>query len=120
MSSASQSLIFDDSLISSAWIRGSFSYRDNNGHAFDGGKTYRLHISPNAPVKQSWFLPSEAAKDSPKEVRFGRQQLTHAGFSLSRIDPVPFRRARMIERCHSKLALRFIFPAAPHLRRDMK
>jgi hypothetical protein len=28
------------------------AHRDNNGHAFDGGKTYRLHVPPNAPAKQ--------------------------------------------------------------------
>jgi hypothetical protein len=28
--------------------------KDKDGHAFDGGKTYRLTVPPNAPVKQYW------------------------------------------------------------------
>src|ERR1700680_3477506 len=32
------------------------AHRDNNGHAFDGGKTYRLHVPPNAPAKQFWSV----------------------------------------------------------------
>ena len=28
--------------------------KDKDGHAFDGGKTYRLSVPPNAPVKQYW------------------------------------------------------------------
>jgi hypothetical protein len=29
-------------------------YRDKDGNAFDGGKTYRLRVPANAPVKQFW------------------------------------------------------------------
>jgi hypothetical protein len=32
------------------------AYRDKDGHAFDGGQTYRLHVPPNAPVKQFWSV----------------------------------------------------------------
>jgi hypothetical protein len=32
------------------------AYRDKDGHAFNGGKTYRLHVPPNAPVKQFWSV----------------------------------------------------------------
>ncbi len=32
------------------------AYRDAKGHAFDGGKTYRLHVSSNVPVKQFWSV----------------------------------------------------------------
>ena len=32
------------------------AHRDNNGHAFDGGRTYRLHVPPNAPAKQFWSV----------------------------------------------------------------
>ena len=32
------------------------AYRDKNGHAFDGAKTYRLHVPPNAPVKLFWSV----------------------------------------------------------------
>jgi hypothetical protein len=28
--------------------------KDKSGNAFDGGKTYRLTVPPNAPVKQYW------------------------------------------------------------------
>jgi hypothetical protein len=28
--------------------------RDHDGDAFDGGKTYRLKVPPNAPVEQYW------------------------------------------------------------------
>jgi hypothetical protein len=28
--------------------------KDKDGHAFDGGKTYRLSVPPSAPVKQYW------------------------------------------------------------------
>jgi hypothetical protein len=32
------------------------SLRDKGGNAFDGGKTYRLNVPPNAPVGQYWSL----------------------------------------------------------------
>jgi hypothetical protein len=32
------------------------SYRDKDGHAFDGAKTYRLHVPPNPPAKQFWSV----------------------------------------------------------------
>jgi hypothetical protein len=32
------------------------AYRDAEGHALDGGKTYRLHIPPNVPVSQFWSV----------------------------------------------------------------
>jgi hypothetical protein len=32
------------------------SIRDKDGHAFDGGKTYRLHVPPNVPVEQYWSV----------------------------------------------------------------
>jgi hypothetical protein len=32
------------------------AYRDAKGHAFDGGKTYRLHVLPNVPVNQFWSV----------------------------------------------------------------
>lgn len=32
------------------------SYRDKDGHAFDGAKTYRLRVSPNPPAKQFWSV----------------------------------------------------------------
>jgi hypothetical protein len=32
------------------------SIRDKNGEPFDGGKTYRLTVPPNAPVQQYWSV----------------------------------------------------------------
>jgi hypothetical protein len=32
------------------------SIRDKDGDAFDGGKTYRLTVPPNAPVEQYWSV----------------------------------------------------------------
>jgi hypothetical protein len=32
------------------------SIKDRNGNAFDGGKTYRLTVPPNAPVEQYWSV----------------------------------------------------------------
>lgn len=32
------------------------SIRDKDGDAFEGGKTYRLHVPPNVPVKQYWSV----------------------------------------------------------------
>ncbi len=32
------------------------SYRDENGHAFDGGKSYWLQVPPNPPAKQFWSV----------------------------------------------------------------
>ena len=31
-------------------------YRDKDGHAFDGGQSYRLHVPPNPPAKQFWSI----------------------------------------------------------------
>jgi hypothetical protein len=32
------------------------AYRDKEGHAFDGGQSYRLRVPPNPPAKQFWSL----------------------------------------------------------------
>lgn len=32
------------------------TYHDKDGHALDGGKNYRLHVPPNAPVNQFWSV----------------------------------------------------------------
>jgi len=32
------------------------TYRDTEGHAFDGANTYHLHVPPNAPVKNFWSV----------------------------------------------------------------
>jgi hypothetical protein len=32
------------------------AYRDKDGHAFDGGQSYRLHVPPNPPAKQFWSV----------------------------------------------------------------
>ena len=32
------------------------SYRDKEGHAFDGAKTYRLRVPSNPPAKQFWSV----------------------------------------------------------------
>jgi hypothetical protein len=32
------------------------SFRDKEGHAFDGAKTYHLHVPPNVPAKQFWSV----------------------------------------------------------------
>jgi hypothetical protein len=32
------------------------SYKDKDGNWLDGANTYRLHVPPNAPVKQFWSL----------------------------------------------------------------
>jgi len=32
------------------------TYRDKNGHPFDGANTYRLHVPPNAPAKNFWSM----------------------------------------------------------------
>ena len=32
------------------------SYKDHDGNWLDGANTYRLHVPPNAPVKQFWSL----------------------------------------------------------------
>jgi hypothetical protein len=32
------------------------SFRDTEGHAFDGAKSYRLHVPPNPPAKQFWSV----------------------------------------------------------------
>lgn len=32
------------------------SYRDKDGHAFDGGKSYRLRVPPNPPARQFWSV----------------------------------------------------------------
>ena len=31
-------------------------YRDKDGHAFDGGQSYHLHVPPNPPAKQFWSV----------------------------------------------------------------
>ncbi len=31
-------------------------HRDNEGHAFDGGQSYRLHVPPDPPAKQFWSV----------------------------------------------------------------
>ena len=31
-------------------------YRDKDGRAFDGAKTYHLHVPPNPPAKQFWSV----------------------------------------------------------------
>jgi hypothetical protein len=32
------------------------SLRDKEGHAFDGAKSYHLHVPPNPPAKQFWSV----------------------------------------------------------------
>ena len=32
------------------------SIKDKDGESFDGGKTYRLTVPPNAPVEQYWSV----------------------------------------------------------------
>ncbi len=32
------------------------AYRDKEGHAFDSGQSYRLHVRPNPPAKQFWSI----------------------------------------------------------------
>ena len=32
------------------------SFRDTEGHAFDGAKSYHLHVPPNVPAKQFWSV----------------------------------------------------------------
>jgi len=32
------------------------AFRDKDGHPFDGGKSYRLHVPANVPVKQFWSV----------------------------------------------------------------
>jgi hypothetical protein len=32
------------------------TYRSKDGHAFDGAKTYRLRVPPNAPAKNFWSV----------------------------------------------------------------
>jgi hypothetical protein len=32
------------------------AYKDKNDHWFDGSKTYRLRVPPNAPAKNFWSL----------------------------------------------------------------
>uniref|UniRef100_UPI00313AB54C DUF1254 domain-containing protein n=1 Tax=Rhizobium sp. 11515TR TaxID=2028343 RepID=UPI00313AB54C len=34
----------------------SISIRDKDGHPFDGGKTYKLHLPANVPVQQYWSV----------------------------------------------------------------
>src|SRR6202040_3333447 len=40
------------------------SFRDKEGHAFDGAKSYRLHVPPNPPAKQFWTV---TLYDVPRE-----------------------------------------------------
>jgi hypothetical protein len=32
------------------------AYHDKEGHAFDGGESYHLHVPPNPPAKQFWSV----------------------------------------------------------------
>ncbi len=32
------------------------SYTDKDGHALDGGQSYRLHVPPDVPAKQFWSV----------------------------------------------------------------
>ena len=58
------------------------SYRDKNGHAFDGGKSYRLRVPPNPPAKQFWSVTvydteSRGIIQNPQQIadRSSRQEL---------------------------------------------
>lgn len=58
------------------------SYRDQNGHAFDGGKSYRLRVPPNPPAKQFWSVTVYDAEtrgiiQNPQQIadRSSRQEL---------------------------------------------
>jgi hypothetical protein len=53
----------------------SISIRDKDGDAFDGAKTYRLHVPPNVPVEQYWSVTAydrqthALIKDMPRASR---------------------------------------------------
>ena len=49
------------------------TYRSKDGHAFDGAKTYRLNVPPNAPAKNFWSvtlydLDTRTFIDNPEEI----------------------------------------------------
>ena len=49
----SEGMITDTPGVGQAYLG---SYRDNDGNAFDGGKNYRLRVSPNPPAAQFWSV----------------------------------------------------------------
>jgi hypothetical protein len=38
------------------------SLKDKNGHRFDGGQTYRLHVPPNVPIEQYWSATGRSTR----------------------------------------------------------
>lgn len=58
------------------------SYRDESGHAFDGGKSYRLRVPPDPPARQFWSVTvydteTRGILQNPQQVadRSSRQEL---------------------------------------------